>query len=74
MAVAALRGLFRSNAAEVVTPARAPLYAPSRLLRQALEALERRDLDREARRLLHQSGGRLTDSVEREIARCYLGI
>jgi hypothetical protein len=45
-----------------------------RFLRRALGAQRHRDLDSAARRLLEQSGGRLTDSVEREIARRHLGI
>jgi hypothetical protein len=36
-------------------------------LTDALEAQRRRDADREIARLLAQSGGRLTDSLEREI-------
>jgi hypothetical protein len=39
----------------------------ARRLTDALDAQRRRDVDREIDRLLAQSGGRLTDSVEREI-------
>ena len=38
-------------------------------LTDAVEAPRRREVDREAARLLAQSGGRLTDSMEREIFR-----
>jgi hypothetical protein len=70
MAVTAHRPCIASPA----TGAGAPLSPLSRLLRHVLETQGRRDLDREASRLLDQSGGRLTDSVEREIARRHLGI
>jgi hypothetical protein len=39
------------------------------LTTDALEAPRRTEIDREAARLLAQSGGRLTDSMEREIFR-----
>ena len=39
----------------------------ARRLTDALEAPRRTEVDREAARLLAQSGGRLTDSMEREI-------
>jgi hypothetical protein len=38
-----------------------------RLTDALVEAQRRRDVDREIARLLAQSGGRLTDSLEREI-------
>ena len=38
-----------------------------RLTDALIEAHRRRDVDREIARLLAQSGGRLTDSLEREI-------
>jgi hypothetical protein len=38
-----------------------------RLTDALIEAQRRRDVDREIARLLAQSGGRLTDSLEREI-------
>ena len=40
----------------------------ARGLSHALEAQRRSEVDREIARLLAQSGGRLTDSLEREIA------
>jgi hypothetical protein len=46
----------------------------SHLLSAAIAAQSRRDLDSQACCLLAQSGGRLTDSVEREIARRHLGL
>ena len=45
---------------------------PKRLARRltdVVEAPRRREVDREAARLMAQSGGRLTDSMEREIFR-----
>jgi hypothetical protein len=45
----------------------------ARLAREALENQRQRDLDREASLLLAQSGGRLTDALEREIARRHFG-
>jgi hypothetical protein len=41
----------------------------ARRLTDAVEAPRRREVDREAVRLMAQSGGRLTDSMEREIFR-----
>ena len=41
----------------------------ARRLTDALEAPRRTEVDREAARLLAQSAGRLTDSMEREIFR-----
>jgi len=41
----------------------------ARRLTDALEAQRQSEVDREAARLLAQSGGRLTDSLEREITR-----
>jgi hypothetical protein len=45
----------------------------ARRVNDGFEAQQRREIDREIARLLAQSGGRLTDSVEREIARTLLG-
>jgi hypothetical protein len=41
----------------------------ARRLTDTLDAQRQREVDREAARLLAQSGGRLTDSLEREIMR-----
>ena len=53
----------------VANDVRAKLKRLARRLREALEAPHRSEIDREAARLLAQSGGRLTDSMEREIMR-----
>ena len=45
----------------------AKLKRAARRLTDAPEALRRRDVERDIARLLAQSGGRLTDSLEREI-------
>ena len=45
----------------------AKLARLARRLTDALAAQRRREVDREIARLLAQSGGRLTDSLEREI-------
>ena len=45
----------------------AKLRRLARRLTDALEAQHRREVDREIARLLARSGGRLTDSLEREI-------
>jgi hypothetical protein len=50
----------------------AKLKGLARRLTDALEAQRRREVDREIARLLAQSGGRLTDSLEREIMRMSL--
>jgi hypothetical protein len=71
MAHIALRPFYASRLASGAQLSLRPL---SRLIRRALEAQRRRDLDRDAAHLLHQSGGRLTDSLEREIARRHLGL
>jgi hypothetical protein len=47
----------------------AKLRRLARRLTDALEAQRRREVDREIARLLACSGGRLTDSLEREIVR-----
>lgn len=51
----------------------AKLKALARRLTDALETWRRREVDREIALLLAQSGGRLTDSLEREIARKSFG-
>ncbi len=50
----------------------AKLMGLARRLTDALAAQRRREVDREIARLLAQSGGRLTDSLEREIMRMSL--
>ena len=47
----------------------AKLKRLARRLTDAVEAPRRTEVDREAARLLAESGGRLTDSMEREIFR-----
>lgn len=65
-AVLSIRG-GRTMAAAIC--AGATLRGLARRLTGALEAQRRREVDREIARLLAQSGGRLTDSLEREIMR-----
>jgi len=60
-------GLFGNHAAPVATGIAAKLGGLARRLTDALDAGRRSELEREIARLLAQSGGRLTDSVEREI-------
>jgi hypothetical protein len=55
--------------APVANGAGARLTRLARRLTDALEAPRRTEVDREAARFLAQSGGRLTDSMEREIFR-----
>jgi hypothetical protein len=62
-------GLCRDRAAPVANGASARLRRLARRLNDALEARRRSEVDREIARLLAQSGGRLTDSMEREIMR-----
>jgi hypothetical protein len=62
-------GLCGDRTAPVVNGVGARLKRLARRLTDALEAERRRDVDREIARLLAQSGGRLTDSLEREIFR-----
>jgi hypothetical protein len=47
--------------------------ALARRVNDGFEAQRRREIDKEIARLFAQSGGRLTDSVEREIGRTLLG-
>ena len=58
---------YRDRAAPVANGVSAKLKRLARRLTDALEAQRGRDVDREIVHLLAQSGGRLTDSVEREI-------
>jgi hypothetical protein len=57
------------SATPVANGAGAKLMRLARHLSFALEPQRRTEVDREAARLLAQSGGRLTDSMEREIFR-----
>ena len=54
------------RAAPVANGVGAKLMRLARRLTDAVEAPRRTEVDREAARLLAQSGGRLTDSMERE--------
>ena len=62
-------GLCGDRTAPVAYGIGARLKRLTRRLTDALEAQRQRDVDREIARLLAQSGGRLTDSLEREIMR-----
>ena len=62
-------GLCGDRAAPVANGIGAKLKRLARRLTGALEAQRRTEVDREIARLLAQSGGRLTDSLEREIMR-----
>ena len=55
------------GAAPVANGVGAKLRRLARRLTDVLEAQHRREVDREIARLLARSGGRLTDSLEREI-------
>ena len=60
-------GLCGSRAAPVPSGAGAKLKRMARRLNDALDAPLQKEIDREAARILARSGGRLTDSMEREI-------
>ena len=60
-------GLPGARTAPVANGVGAKLERLARRLTGALEARRRSEVDREIARLLAQSGGRLTDSLEREI-------
>jgi hypothetical protein len=60
-------GLFGNHAAPVTTGIGAKLAGLARRVSDALDARRQSEFEREIARLLAQSGGRLTDSVEREI-------
>ncbi len=62
-------GPFACAAAPVENSLGARLKSFARPLLERLAAQRRRELDRTIARLLAQSGGRLTDSLEREIMR-----
>ena len=60
-------GLCSDHTAPVANGVGAKLKRLARRLTDTLDAQRQREVDREAARLLAQSGGRLTDSLEREI-------
>jgi hypothetical protein len=60
-------GLCGDRTAPVANGVGARLKRLARRLTDALGAQRRREIDREIARLLAQSGGRLTDNLEREI-------
>jgi hypothetical protein len=62
-------GLCGDRTAPLANGVGAKLMRLARRLNGALEAPRRRAIDHEIARLLAQSGGRLTDSLEREIMR-----
>lgn len=62
-------GRFACAAAPVENSLGARLKSLARPLMEALAAQRERELDRTIARRLAQSGGRLTDSLEREIMR-----
>jgi hypothetical protein len=61
--------LCGDRTAPVANGVGAKLERLARRLTDALEARRRSEVDREIARLLARSGGRLTDSLEREIMR-----
>ncbi len=62
-------GLCCDRTAPVANGVGAKLKRLARRLTDALEARRQSEVDREIARLLAHSGGRLTDSLEREIMR-----
>ena len=66
-------GLGADRTAPVTGRAMAPFKALARRLADVLEKRRQRDIDAVIVPLLIQSGGRLTDSLEREITRKALG-
>jgi hypothetical protein len=62
-------GFYGDRMASAAGGVGARLRALARLVSEALEAQRRRAVEREIARLVARSGGRLTDSLEREIAR-----
>ncbi|MBV8615863.1 MAG: hypothetical protein JOY66_19125 [Acetobacteraceae bacterium] len=62
-------GLCGDRTGAAATGLGANLKRLARRLIHAFEAQRRTEIDREIARLLAQSGGRLTDSLEREIER-----
>ena len=60
-------GLCCDGAAPIANGVGAKLKRLARRLTEGLEAHRRSEVDREIAHLLAQSGGRLTDSLEREI-------
>jgi hypothetical protein len=66
-------GVHRVHTASVADAVGGGLKKLARQVSDGFEAQKRREIDRDIARLLAQSGGRLTDSVEREIERSLLG-
>ncbi len=66
-------GAYAESAAPLADGAGGKLKRLARLLTDALEKRRQREVDEVIGRLLAQSGGRLTDSVEAEITRKALG-
>jgi hypothetical protein len=66
-------GLYGGRAASVADAVGGRLKKFAARVNDGFEAQKGREIDREISRLLTQSGGRLTDSVEREIERTLLG-
>jgi hypothetical protein len=66
-------GLCGDRTAPVAKGIGAKLRRVARRLTDALEAQRQREVDREIARLLARSGGRITDSMEREIMWKVLG-
>jgi hypothetical protein len=60
-------GLSTDRAAPIANGIGAKLARLARRLTDALAAQRQREVDREIARILARSGGRLTDSMEREI-------
>ena len=64
--------LCSDRTAPVANGIGAKLASLARRLTDALDAQRQREVDREIARLLARSGGRITDSMEREIMRIVL--
>jgi hypothetical protein len=64
--------LYGGRAASVADALGGRLKTLARRVNDGFEAQQRREIDKEIARLFAQSGGRLTDSVEREIGRTLL--
>ena len=62
-------GLCSGRTAPVANGVRAKFKRLDRRLTHALAAQRQREVDREIARLLARSGGRITDSMEREMMR-----
>ena len=66
-------GVCTDRTAPVANGVGAKLKRLARRLTDALAAQRQREVDREIARVLARSGGRITDSMEREIMRKALG-